>query len=177
METRCSLSECILLEDTRVRTSIFFVIPFGVSREGLNRSHSNLLHMPDFTFPYHMTRSRLGLNFTNYEYNFSLLRNGIIEQTLKEATQKINSQLASNPDLANQAVDDDWVYVQEEHDYLLRFEPDIPEMTYGDIPSIIPLLSTWAVQYTGVDCDFDIWAWPGTSAQRKLGIGHILLAS
>ncbi|KAI4187130.1 MAG: hypothetical protein LQ348_004137 [Seirophora lacunosa] len=76
-----------------------------------------------------MTHSRLGLFFSNYEYNFSNLRNTIIEQTLMEAAQKINDQLASNPDLANQALDGKWVYLLEEQEYLLELFPDIPKMT------------------------------------------------
>ncbi|KAI4091900.1 MAG: hypothetical protein LQ344_003857 [Seirophora lacunosa] len=76
-----------------------------------------------------MTHSRLGLFFSNYEYNFSNLRNTIIEQALTEAARKINDQLASNPDLANQALDGKWVYLLEEHEYLLELFPDIPKMT------------------------------------------------
>ncbi|KAL8705364.1 MAG: hypothetical protein Q9201_001520 [Fulgogasparrea decipioides] len=124
-----------------------------------------------------MTRSPVGLIFSNYGYAHSSLSNDIIEQTLIEAAQKINHQLASKPTLANQALDDEWVHVQEEHGYLLRFVPDIPKMTYGDIPTIIPVISTWATQYAGAECDFEIWARPGTSTQRKLGIGHLHIAS
>ncbi|KAI4176464.1 MAG: hypothetical protein LQ343_001000 [Gyalolechia ehrenbergii] len=123
-----------------------------------------------------MTRSSLGLIFSNYEYSYSVLHNNIIVQTLIEAAQKINQQLASNPNLANQALDDEWVYVQEEHEYQLGFVPDTPKMTYGNIPIIIPVISTWATQFAGTECDFEIWAWPGMSAQRKLGKGHLRLA-
>ncbi|KAL8756901.1 MAG: hypothetical protein Q9184_004351 [Pyrenodesmia sp. 2 TL-2023] len=137
----------------------------------------NLPQTPDFTFPYHMTRSPLGLIFSNYEYSYSVLLNDIIQRTLIEAAQKINHQLASNPNLAHQALDDEWAYVQEEHDYLLRFVPDVPEMTYGDILTIFPVMTTWTTQYAGVECDFAIWASPGMSAQRKLGIEHLLIAS
>ncbi|KAL8776217.1 MAG: hypothetical protein Q9213_008353 [Squamulea squamosa] len=116
-----------------------------------------------------MTRSPLGLLFSNYEYRYSNLLNDIIERTLIEAAQQINHQIASKPTLAKQALDDEWVHVQEEHGYLLRFVPDIPKMTYGDIPTIIPVITTWATQYTGVECDFEIWARPGMSTQRRLG--------
>ena len=133
--------------------------------------------MPDFTLPYHMTRGPLGLVFSNYEYNFSNLENDIIGQTLIEAAQKINSQLASNHTLAKQALAQKWVYVQQEHGYLLDFVPEIPKMTYGDIPTIIPVMSKWATKYAGVDCDFEIWARPGTSTQQKLGVGHLRLVS
>ncbi|KAL8855378.1 MAG: hypothetical protein Q9178_007975 [Gyalolechia marmorata] len=223
--------------------------------------------MPDFIFPYHMTRSSLGLIFSSYEYR-SVLQNDIIEQTLVEAAQKINHQLASHPNLANQALDDEWVYVQEEHEYLLGFVPDIPKMTnfpkmpgrtfpyhmtpdkllglifthydygstfdnedieqalvgaahqidqeitdnptlanqtldldwayehnplhksedyyyltlqpnvaamtYGDIPTVIAVLATWATQYRTVETDFEIWTRPGTGEQRRLGFGMLL---
>ncbi|KAL8916864.1 MAG: hypothetical protein Q9208_008296 [Pyrenodesmia sp. 3 TL-2023] len=124
-----------------------------------------------------MTRSPLGLIFSNYEYSYSILINDILEQTLLEAAQEINRQLATDPNLANQALADQWVFVQEKHKYLIELVPDIPEMTYGDLPIIILVISTWATQYRGVECDFEIWAWPGTSAQRKLGTGHVRLAT
>ncbi|KAL8651244.1 MAG: hypothetical protein Q9226_004786 [Calogaya cf. arnoldii] len=123
-----------------------------------------------------MTRSPVGLFFSSYDYGH-LLRNDIIEQTLREAVQKIKYQLAINPNLVNKAVDKRLVYVQEEHGYLLDFAPNIPAMTYGDIPVILPLISAWATQYIGVECYFDIFARPGTSAQRRLGLGQIRLAS
>ncbi|KAL8718377.1 MAG: hypothetical protein Q9225_004479 [Loekoesia sp. 1 TL-2023] len=116
--------------------------------------------MPDFSFPYHITRSPLGLIFSNYEYVYSALSNDIIEQTLIEATQKINHQLASKPTLANQALDGEWVHVQEKHgkrpkmpgptfpyritpdkplglifthyDYLSTFDNDIIEQTFTE---------------------------------------------
>ncbi|KAI4172281.1 MAG: hypothetical protein LQ346_008633 [Caloplaca aetnensis] len=133
--------------------------------------------MPDFTLSYHMTRSPIGLIFSNYEYFHFALRNQVIEQTVREAAQKINYQLVWNPDLAHQTLNDEWTYAQEEHGYLLRLVPDIPDMTYGDIPIILAVISTWATQYAGVECDIEIWARPGTSAQRKLGIGQLTLAS
>ncbi|KAL8837309.1 MAG: hypothetical protein Q9170_002566 [Blastenia crenularia] len=123
-----------------------------------------------------MTHSPLGFIFSNYEYRYQFLFNDIIQQTLVEAGQKIDHQLENNPALANQALDDEWFYIQEAEEYLLGFIPNEPEMTYGDIPTIIPLISTWATQYAGVECEFEIWVWPGTSTQRKLGRGALLLA-
>ncbi|KAL9010900.1 MAG: hypothetical protein Q9173_004206 [Seirophora scorigena] len=115
-------------------------MPLRGNREDLNHQHSTLPQMPDWTLRYHIIRSRLGLLFSNYEYNYSNLRNTIIEQTLMEAAQKINDQLASDPNLANQALDGKLVYVQEEHEYMLELFPDTPKMTYGDILLIIPEL-------------------------------------
>lgn len=134
--------------------------------------------MDDFTFAYHMTDgSRTGVNFTHYEYNFSKLRNDFIQQTLKEAAQKITQQLAKVPLLSNQAVSADWIYLQSAHQITVKFVPAVPAMTYGDIRPTIALLSLWATQYKGSEVDFDIWAWPGTNRARKLGTGYILDAT
>ncbi|KAL8725288.1 MAG: hypothetical protein Q9181_006466 [Wetmoreana brouardii] len=107
-----------------------------------------------------MTRSPLGFIFKNYVYRYSILLNDIIEQTLVEAAQKIERQLANNPTLENQALDDEWFYIQDEHEYMLGFTPNEPEMTYGGILTIIPLISTWATQYACVETDFEIYSLP-----------------
>ncbi|KAL6716095.1 hypothetical protein ACLMJK_005661 [Lecanora helva] len=133
--------------------------------------------MPDFTFAYHMTDSHIGFDFTNYEYSYSRLRNDFIQQTLKEAAQKITKQLDKVPLLSNQAVKADWIYLQAPHEITLKFVPNVPKMTYGDIRPIIALLSLWATQYKGSEVDFDIWAYPGTSNNRKLGTGYVLDAT
>ncbi|KAL8941791.1 MAG: hypothetical protein Q9216_002029 [Gyalolechia sp. 2 TL-2023] len=103
--------------------------------------------MPGESFLYHVTRSPLGLLFNNYDYRSSMLLNDIIQQTLVEAGHKINQQLAQNPALRDQAVDHNWFYFQEEHRPVLNFTPDSPDMTYGNILIIIPLISTWATKH------------------------------
>ncbi|KAL8707617.1 MAG: hypothetical protein Q9220_007404 [cf. Caloplaca sp. 1 TL-2023] len=120
-----------------------------------------------------MRRSPLGLIFTNYDYIHPLLPNTLIEQTLLEAARRINDQLNGNPSLANLALNDKWFYMQQKYEYLLILAPDKPELTYGDVPTIISVLSTWAMQYRGLECDFEIWARPGTGTQRKLGDGRL----
>ena len=139
--------------------------------------------MPGESFPYYITpsplisRSPLGFLFIHYEYRHSILRNDIIEQTLVEAGHKINKQLAQNSMLENQALGDKWIYIQEKHKYMLDFTSNKGEMTYGDISTIIPVISTWATQYAGVECNFNIWVWLGMSTQRKLGTGHLSLVA
>ncbi|KAL8644854.1 MAG: hypothetical protein Q9226_007561 [Calogaya cf. arnoldii] len=125
------------------------------------------------SFPYYMIRSPLGFLFNHYEYRNSILLNVIIQQTLVEAGHKIDQQLAQNPVLGNQALHDKWSYIQVKHKYILSFVPHQRKLTYDDISTIIPLISTWATQYAGVQCDFDIWIPPGTSTQRKLGTEHL----
>ncbi len=177
METRWSTIGYILFEHSRVRTRVLSITSLHGNREELKQRYSNLPRMPDSTLPYHMTSSRFGLVFCGYEFHYVALRNDFIEQTVIEAARKINQQLASNPNLANQALENQWVYVQEDYKYLLRFVPEDMEMTYGDIPIVLAVVSTWARQYAGAECFFRIWAWPGTSARREIGLGHLLLAS
>ena len=135
------------------------------------------------TFPYHMTPSDpLGLVFTHYDY-LSTFDNDIIEQTLSEAANKINQEIASNPALVNQTSDNGWTYEhnlpdESEDYYQLSIGPGIGQhdsaMTYGDARTVIALLTTWATQWRAVETDFEIWAWPGTGRQRRLGYGMLL---
>ncbi|KAI4172282.1 MAG: hypothetical protein LQ346_008634 [Caloplaca aetnensis] len=137
--------------------------------------------MPLGSFPYHMTADKpFGLIFTNYNY-LDTFDNDIIEETFVEATHKINREIASNPALANETLNGQWDYdhprPEEPEDYYwLTLNPDVPAMmTYGDIPTVLAVLSAWATQYRTVETDFEIWVRPGTGEQRRLGSGFLIL--
>ncbi len=136
--------------------------------------------MPGRTIPYHMTPDKpLGLIFNHYDYG-STFDNDDIEQTLVGAAQQIDEEIAPNPTLANQTLDRGWSYegnpLHESEDYYsLSIHPNVAVMTYGDIPTVIAVLATWATQYRTVETDFEIWTRPGTGEQRRLGFGMLLL--
>ncbi|KAI4282428.1 MAG: hypothetical protein L6R38_002930 [Xanthoria sp. 2 TBL-2021] len=102
----------------------------------------------------------LGLIFTHYDY-LSTFDNNIIEQTLVEAAHQINQEIAPTPALANQTLDLKWTsehHLQDESEdyYWLSLHPDVPAMTYGDIPSVIAVFATRATQYRTVETYFEI---------------------
>ena len=148
--------------------------------QGTKCQHSNFPKMPGRTFSYHMTPDKpLGLIFNHYDYG-STFDNDDIEQTLVGAAQQIDEEIAPNPTLANQTLNRGWSYegnpLHESEDYYsLSHHPNVAVMTYGDIPTVIAVLATWATQYRTVETDFEIWTRPGTGEQRRLGFGMLLL--
>ncbi|KAL9010805.1 MAG: hypothetical protein Q9173_004297, partial [Seirophora scorigena] len=135
---------------------------------------ANLIPMPHEPFPYQMTRSALGVIFSDYQFSLPV-PNGLVRVLLRHAGEELERKLALNPSLETTAMRAKVTYVQEEHDLTFAVEPRIPQMTYGDQYAMISVLASWATRYESVECDLDIWAWPGMRQQKKLGKAYFIM--
>ncbi|KAL8911764.1 MAG: hypothetical protein Q9172_007616 [Xanthocarpia lactea] len=137
----------------------------------------NLIPMPgsgsdtENVFPFHMTHSPIGLVFWDYDPDFPI-PNYIINQIVGRATDKISAAIARNPAVENQPVSRMGRWTHPARKFDLYIIPKIPNMKYGHLYSVFALLEEWASVYETGQCEFDIWAWPGMSVQKKLGRGH-----
>ncbi|KAL8961093.1 MAG: hypothetical protein Q9193_002304 [Seirophora villosa] len=132
--------------------------------------------MPDEPFRYEMTLSALGVIFSKYQYTMPI-PNDAVRALLRDAGEELELKLARNPKLETTAMRAEVTYVQEEYDLAFVIEPQIPFMTYGDQYAMISVLASWATRYESVECNLDIWAWPGMTQQRKLGKAYITTAA
>ena len=131
--------------------------------------------MPPEPFRYHMTRSALGLVFTGYSFT-APLRNPDVQALIVKAARKIDDQIANDPHLAIEVLVEPSTTLSADREIFLQIEPKSTRMTYGDLSALMPLLIAWAEVYESHECDFDIWALPGTALERRLGTGHFVLA-
>ncbi|KAI4192636.1 MAG: hypothetical protein LQ346_004216 [Caloplaca aetnensis] len=126
--------------------------------------------------PFHMTRSSLGLHFTNYDVGILSVPNEIINQVLAQAIRDVGAKLARDPGLGDRPVQDEYLKWTHPIDEIALFiEPTPPNMTFGNMYAVFHLLRVWAQEYKAEQCSFVIWAWPGTERQKRLGQGHFLL--
>ncbi|KAI4180199.1 MAG: hypothetical protein LQ348_005238 [Seirophora lacunosa] len=135
---------------------------------------ANLIPMPHEPFRYEMTLSALGVIFSNYQYTLPI-PNDLVRALLRHAGEELERKLALNPQLETTSMRAKVTYVQEEHDLTFAIEPRIPHMTYGDQYAMISVLASWAARYESVECNLDIWAWPGMRQQRNLGKAYFII--
>ncbi|KAL8647034.1 MAG: hypothetical protein Q9226_006601 [Calogaya cf. arnoldii] len=133
----------------------------------------HLPRMPGEQFPYQMTRSALGVVFSDYEYTMPI-QNDDVKALLWQAGEELENKLARTPSLETEPMRGEAVYIQGLDGLLLAIEPRIPYMTYGDQYALVAVLASWATRYESVECSFDIWAWPGMRQQKKLGKAIII---
>ncbi|KAL8788637.1 MAG: hypothetical protein Q9213_001565 [Squamulea squamosa] len=173
--------QCILRDFTEVSFKPLYLI-FHQSRHNkkLIRSHSaNLLPMPgekwDITarFPFHMTHSTVGVVFSNYDH-FWFIPNLVIDQLLNRASQAVRSAIEANPSLEHRPITQETRWEHEHEDLALFLEPDVPNVTWGDMDGLFHLLGIWAHEYKTEACSFEIWQYPGMHMAKRLGMGHIL---
>ena len=130
--------------------------------------------MPPVPFPFHMTHSTIGLVFT-FAYPF-ILPNRNVEATIAGAASRIEQELSGNPGRAEEVLTDPFEYLNDEyHLYLYIGRENPPEITWGDLENMMPILAAWAEEYKTPECDFEVWRWPMTGRQKKLGVGTFVL--
>ena len=131
--------------------------------------------MPPEPFRYQMTHSPLGLVFTNYRYGMPL-SNSEVQALIAKAAREINDEIASDPRRAGETMLEPSTTLSDDREIFLHIKPESTRMTYGDLRALMPVLMAWAEVYKSRECDFDIWALPGTASERKLGTGYFVLA-
>lgn len=124
-------------------------------------------------FEYAMAHTLLGLVFTDYTYA-TALSNPYVETLISAAAHEITSRVVGNPGIQNQALTKSFTVQNREYDIFLHVVPKKPEMTWGNMVELIPVLQEWVREYESVECDFQIWALPGTDQATRLGTGHIV---
>ncbi|KAI4189736.1 MAG: hypothetical protein LQ348_003757 [Seirophora lacunosa] len=138
-------------------------------------SSVNLAPMPHEYLPFHMSLSSMGLVFSNYESTL-FVANRITNEILTRAIRAVSIDLARNPELESRPVRD--VFLKWTHpvaQIALYVEPQVPNLTFGGMYGLFYLLQIWAREYQTEQCSFLIWAWPGTTQQKLLGQGHLLM--
>ncbi|KAL8959323.1 MAG: hypothetical protein Q9193_003797 [Seirophora villosa] len=138
-------------------------------------SSVSLAPMPLGYLPFHMSLSSMGLVFSNYESTL-FVANRITNEILTQAIRAVSEDLARNPELESRPVRD--VFLKWTHPIAkiaLYVEPDVPNLTFGHMSRLFYLLQMWAWEYQSEQCSFLIWAWPGSTQQKLLGQGHLLM--
>ncbi|KAL8852975.1 MAG: hypothetical protein Q9221_002123 [Calogaya cf. arnoldii] len=115
-----------------------------------------------------MTRSALGVVFSDYEYTTPIPNNDV-KALLWQAGEELENKLARTPSLETEPMREEAVYIRGRNELLLAIEPRIPFMTYGEQYALLAVLASWVMRYESVECSFEVWAWPGMRQQRKLG--------
>lgn len=122
-------------------------------------------------FPFHMTDSIIGFNFTAYKYSFEL-PNGKVEDLITEEAHKVHDNIEQNPRLRGRALTERAEFIGPDEEFALVLQPQTSvSMTWGDVENVFPILAAWAEEYEAKECDFDIWRWPGTERKKLLGVG------
>lgn len=127
-------------------------------------------------FEYRMAYTPLGLVFTDYTHA-STIPNPEIEGLILRAVQTVHDKLRSNPDLRGQPLMESFTMLDRAYGVFLHIVPNQPDLTWGELEQLLPVLRAWTREYESVECDFSIWASPGTSQAKRLGTGHIVLSA
>ncbi|KAL8708423.1 MAG: hypothetical protein Q9220_006713 [cf. Caloplaca sp. 1 TL-2023] len=151
--------------------------PSNASLTTPSANDDDLPEMRGQRMPYHMTHSSMGLVFYDYDYRYTLgIEREVLEELIAQAAISVATSISHNPALANTRIQQTETFWQHEDEGVaLAIGPPMPEITWGELQSVFPLLSGWASEWKGIECDWEIWVWPGTPATtRKLGIGHFV---
>ena len=120
--------------------------------------------------------STIGLIFLDYLPTMAL-PNEIVEATIAGSASQIEEELAGNPGRAKEVLTSAFEYLNDEDELYLSIQPWTPvEMTWGDLEDLMPILASWAEEFKTPECDFEIWRWPMTGRQKRLALGHFVLA-
>ncbi|KAL8921099.1 MAG: hypothetical protein Q9172_004192 [Xanthocarpia lactea] len=125
------------------------------------------------TLSFHMDRTSIGLVFAGYDH-VSTISNPIVNEILTQAIATTSAALSRDPTLSDRPLQE---YVKWTHPIAgcaLYVDPEIPNLTHGGLFAVLHLLRNWVRVYQAEDCTFDIWAFPGTAQQRRLGGGYLL---
>ena len=141
-------------------------------------SSSDLKPMPidksDSGFPFHMTDSTIGFNFTEYRFTFPL-PNDQVELLIVDAARKVHDDIAKNPRLSRRALTEWAEFIDPTEEFALALRPDTSvSMTWRDVEDLWPILAVWAGEYEAKECEFEIWRWPGTERKQTLGVGSFV---
>ncbi|KAL8882377.1 MAG: hypothetical protein Q9198_000614 [Flavoplaca austrocitrina] len=145
-----------------------------------NPPSTNLIPMPrgsgddPGTLPFHMDRTSLGFVFSGYDY-VSTISNPIVDQILNQAIAAISAALARDPTLSNRPLQKHVKWTHPVDGYSLYVDPEVPNLTHGSLFAVLHLLRSWTRVYQAEECTFDIWAFPGTAQQKRLGEGIFIL--
>lgn len=124
---------------------------------------------------FHMTASPgspMGLNFSDYDHKV-LTPNHVIDELVAGAIKMLTRAITRNPTLPDQPLTglEYWVHPGAA-DFSLFIEPQKPTMVWGDVLILFRLLGLWSQHYLTEECNFQIWAWPATAIQTRLGTGN-----
>ena len=133
--------------------------------------------MPPSPFRYHMTRSSMGFVFSSYTATAAIPQAGL-ESLIAHAAEEVGETLGLHPDLALEILYEDVEWKEDDAGGIsLIVEPAQPSMRFGDLMRMLLVLAGWAERFAAVECEFEIWAWPGVRSQRYLGKGQLVLAA
>ncbi|KAI4266570.1 MAG: hypothetical protein LQ337_008747 [Flavoplaca oasis] len=121
-----------------------------------------------------MDHTSLGLVFSAYD-QLSTIDNPIVNQILTQAIAATSAALARDPTLSDRPLQEPVKWNHPVDGYALYIEPDIPNLTHGNLFAMLHLLRSWARVYQAEECIFEIWAFPGTAQQKRLGEGILIL--
>ncbi|KAL8823334.1 MAG: hypothetical protein Q9191_005950 [Dirinaria sp. TL-2023a] len=139
------------------------------------KNSANLPAMPPEPFPYHMSGSTIGLVFLKYRYAF-ILPNRNVEAVIAGAASRVDEELAGHPGRAEEVLTAPFEYLNDEYHLWLYIQDHPPsQMTWGDLEDAMPILAAWAQEFKTPECDFEIWRWPMTARQVRLGSGLFVL--
>ncbi|KAL8837325.1 MAG: hypothetical protein Q9176_005743 [Flavoplaca citrina] len=141
---------------------------------------TNLIPMPEGRggdpgiLPFHTDRTSLGLVFSAYDH-ISTISNSIVDQILTQAIATTSAALARDPTLSNRPLQEHVKWTHPVDGYALYIDPEVPNLTHGSLFAVLHLLRSWTRVYQAEECTFDIWAFPGTAQQKRLGEGIFIL--
>lgn len=101
--------------------------------------------------------------------------NQILQELIDQAELAVSAAIAHDPSLEHRPLHDDTKWVHPAEEIVFYVEPQMPNMSFGDLDALVRLLGVWVREYRGVECDFQVWAWPGMGMQKKLGLAHFVL--
>ena len=124
--------------------------------------------------PFHMDRTSLGFVFSAYDH-MSTISNSIVDQILTQAIATTSAALTRDPTLAGRPLQEHVKWTHPVDGYSLYVDPEVPNLTHGSLFAVLHLLRSWTRVYQAEECTFDIWAFPGTAQQKRLGEGIFIL--